>query len=857
MPDNVEFAGEIRSPFGHLLRDFRLAAGLSQEALAERAAVSADGISMLERGARRAPHRDTIELLAAALELSDADRARMQAAAVRPPVPRRRGLQPLAPIERSPAHNLPLPLTSFHGREAETTALQLSLSQARLVTLTGMGGVGKTRLALETARAVIGQFPDGVWWIELAPLTDPELVEARIAATLGLTARSEDPGTGAGWIGNLAGKCLLVALDNCEHVLDAAATIAQRILERCPGVRVLATSREALRVAGECVVRVDPLGAPAIAGNRLPSIPDLRATPAVTLFLERARLVAPSLNLSDGAEGIARWHALATICSRLDGLPLAIELAAGRMNAMSLETLAQALDRRFQVLTNGARSALPRHQTLHALVDWSFGLLGETEQRLFRRLAVFSGGWTLQAAAAVCAPGAASPHDVLATLSSLVDKSLVVADAGTRQRYHLLETMRAYALDRLVAADEFHATARRHAEYFAELLLANNAKWGRISLMEWIDAFEYDVDNLRAALGWSLVDAHDIALGAKIAGMQSRVFELLWFPEEGRRWCERALAALAPSPPAELEAPLQLALAKLFAREMMVHRATEAGLRAAALYQCLSLEGRHDDEASIGRAIALAYAGYAFSALGRYEEAAAAASESVAIMRGSHDVAGRAWALMVRSWSFADIESRISVGEKSLAVARQLPLGYSFEGLALIGLSIAEFDAGKLDRARIRAVAAAESLRISGLHEGFVSTALSVAAACCYLTSDIEGAATCARDGLSASEGGMFVHPMLGAVQAIAAVLVARGRTEDAALLTGSCEAHYTPGAAPRSTCAQAVYDKTVDELRKRAAASELETWLARGRGWSLERCVPLALEFERRTRPASAESYG
>jgi non-specific serine/threonine protein kinase len=824
-----------------LLREFRLAAGLSQEALAERAGVSADGISVLERGTRRAPHRDTVALIAAALKLSDDDRRRLQAAAVRAPIPRQRELKPALDAPGR-GHNLPLSLTSFHGREEDGNALQQSLSEARLVTLTGMGGVGKTRLALETARAAAERFPDGVCFVELAPLGDPKLVAQRIAATLGVAVPYEEPGMGAAWIGKLAEKCMLLVLDNCEQVVETAAAVAQQILERCPGVRILATSREALRIGGERVMRVDPLAVPASHENRAPSLADLRASPAVALFLERARLVAPSLKLGEDA---AAWQTVATICARLDGLPLAIELAAGRMNAMTFETLSRALDGRFQLLTNGARSALPRHQTLHALIDWSYDLLGDAAQRVFRRLAVFSGGCTLESAESVCAGDGVGSHEVLANLSSLVDKSLIVADpAGTLVRYAMLETVRAYAQCRLTDAGECQATSRLHAEYFADLVHRNNARWGNVPMSAWIEPVEREVDNLRAALQWSLVDQNDVLLGASIAAGQSRIFELLLLPDEGYRWCEHALSALQPAPPPALEAPLQLALAKFFVREADNDRGAEAATRSAALYQSL-----RDAGASVGRGIALAYAAVALLALGRNDEADAAASEAVAITARESDVAAHAWALIGKAFSAGGFAARRAFAGEAVAKARCLPPGYSFEGIALTASSLVEFDAGNLELAQQVAFEAADSFRPSGMHEAMASRALSIAASCMLLTGDRDAAVACALDGLSLVEDGTFLHLRMDAVQVLACALAARGRPREAARLTGACEVLYAEKPTRRSNCSQVIYDRTMALLKESAKGAQLEIWLAEGRRWTCEESIAAALDLERDSR--------
>jgi predicted ATPase/DNA-binding XRE family transcriptional regulator len=852
MRDEGEPAGEGRSPFGQLLREFRIAARLSQEALAERAGLSTGGISVLERGARLAPHRDTVSLLAQALELPAADRARLQAAAARPSVPRRREIR-AADDGQIGVHNLPLSLSSFYGREEETAALSVSVSERRLVTLVGIGGVGKTRLALETVHALIERYSDGVWYVELAPLSDPGLVAPRIASTLGMAVRYSGTEPSSAWIAQLVNKHLLIVLDNCEHVLDAAAAATELILERCPGVHVLATSREALRIRGEYVVRVDPLSVPAASAGRPPELSDLRASPAIRLFLDRARHVALPPKLGDDA---AAWQTLADICARLDGLPFAIELAAARMNALTPALLLRALDRRFHLLTTGARTALPRHRTLQALIDWSYGLLSEHERRVFRRLAVFSGGWTLEAAQTVCADEVGA-NELLAVLSSLVDKSLlVVADQGPDSlRYGMLETTRAYALDRLTAEGDHDSTARRHAQYFSDLLCRNNATWGTVPMQAWLVPLEFELDNLRAALRWSLVERHDVGLGAAIAVAQETVLELLSLAAEGCRWCEHALAALAPNALLVLEAPLQLALARFYARECYFERAIGAGMRSAALYRTRpdSLTLRNLS-ARACLASALSFTGWALTALRRYDEADRVASEAVALAREEPDVTILGWALIVKSLSRNDIAAHRALLDEVLALSHSLPSGYSTEGLALIGLSLVEFDAGDLDRARRLAVEAADHFRRSGLHENLAIWALTIAATCAYFTGDLDGAVARARDGLSLFRGVGLLSPM-NSVQVIASVLATRGQRRDAARLIGGCEAALAERQCPRPNYAGVLYDRAITLLREGSSAGEVDAWLVEGRAWGYEETIAAALDFERRSQ--TSVSYG
>lgn len=472
--------------FGALLRDLRLASGLSQEALAERAHMSSGGISVLERGTRRAPQRETMRLLADALQLSSDDRLRLEQAARRSGSARRRNA-PNTPSAAAEVGNLPFALTTFVGRERSSASLRDIIAEHRLVTVTGTGGVGKTRLAIEVAHAVCAQFPDGVWLVELAPLTDGESVGPRVAATFGLSP--EGGFTLERLIAELSDRRCVIVLDNCEHVLTACAAFAVHVLQHCEGVRILATSRERLHVPGERVCRVDPLS----------------EFQAIQLFIDRAQSLAPTFDFE--ADETTRGY-VQSICRSLDGIPLAVELAAARVPSLSLKAIAENLNKRLSLLRNTDSSAPSRQQTMQTMIDWSYDLLSVEEQRMFACLSIFAGGCSLEAASIVCSDESIDDRRVLDVLTSLVDKSMIVVDvAGHDLRYSLLEITGEYARERLLSSPEFDRVAARHAQVYHELAQRVEPR-GSIPDALWQSIVEPELENWRAALQWTLEDRH-------------------------------------------------------------------------------------------------------------------------------------------------------------------------------------------------------------------------------------------------------------------------------------------------------------------------------------------------------------
>jgi predicted ATPase/class 3 adenylate cyclase len=404
--------------------------------------------------------------------------------------------------------NLPTQLTSFVGREREVVVVAEALRTARLVTLTGTGGVGKTRLALQAAADALPAYPDGAWFCELAAAADPDAMLQIIAITLGLAPR-QGVSLAQGIAELVAKRQMLIVLDNCEHLLDAVAELAETVLAACPNVRVLATSREALDVGGERAVRLRSLGVP----RQGATLEELTASDAARLFLERAEATGAEggLDAKDAA-------AIAEICRRLDGIPLAIELAAARVIALTPAEIATHLDQRFRLLTGGRRAAVERHHTLRATVDWSYSLLAETEQRVFDRLGVFPGTFDAAAAEAVVTGDGIEGWDVLDALTSLVAKSMLMADRGAgTTRYQMLETLRHYARERLDATEPAEDRRRRHAEHFVAVAEASGAGLRSADELLWQERILADLDNFRAAVSWGLDSAaeEDAELAAR------------------------------------------------------------------------------------------------------------------------------------------------------------------------------------------------------------------------------------------------------------------------------------------------------------------------------------------------------
>ncbi len=536
--------------------------------------------------------------------------------------------------------NLPAQASNFVGREQELVDLRTMLRGSRMVTLTGAGGSGKTRLALElAAERVVDGSGDGVWLVELAALTDAGFVASEVARVLGIVEEPGRPVTET-LIDALRDRSLLVVLDNCEHLIDGSAKLADRLLRACPRVRILATSQEPLRIDGESLYRVPSLS---LTSSGAATADEAGECEAVQLFVDRAATSDPAFALTE-----ANARHLLAVCRRLDGIPLAIELAAARLRSMSLVAIEERLDDRFRLLTKGSRTALPRHQTLGAMVDWSYDLLNAFEQAVLRRLSVFVGSWNLDAAVAVCDDDLES-WEVLDLLDSLIDKSLVQAESAQGEpRYRMLETVRLYAAEQLRGAGQAENTSARcaHAKVFLELAETAARNLHGAQQGEWLARLEADHDNLRAAFTHYLND-YD---GAEEALRLGRALRWFWFIrgffDEGTEFAEAALAHMRAQQPTELRVSVLAAAGDL-------HNVRgEYAEAQSRLEEGLAL-ARSIDLPAIGADL-LCTLSSIHRVKGQYRLCGEMADEAVALARDSNDGYVLARALMHRAYHRTD-----------------------------------------------------------------------------------------------------------------------------------------------------------------------------------------------------------
>lgn len=780
------------SPFGALVRRHRQAAALSQEALAECAGLSKDAISVIERGKRGAPRPETVALLARALDLSAEERAALIAAARAVGAAPDKQVSPhTIPLALPP---LPVPLTAFIGREREIASVRERLldPRTRLVTLTGPGGTGKTRLALEVARGARDAFFDGVTFVSLAALTDHHLVLPTIMQALGLREMADRVPMETLAMA-LAGARLLLVLDNLEQVVASAPALVTA-LAAAPDVTILATSRTRLGIAGECIYPVDPLHVP--SPSDAAHVAALEQVEAVRLYVERAQAVAPTFALTS-----RNARAVAAICARLDGLPLAIELAAAWSRHLTAEALLRRLDRSLTLLTRGARDAPQRQQTLRETIAWSYELLDEPVRALFRRVSVFAGGCTVDAVRAVCAGvGTALPEDdVLAGLAALADQSLLLVGEGADgdPRFWMLETVREYGGERLEAGGEMPALRRAHARYY--LTLAEEAApelTGPRQIM-WLARLEREHDNLRAALRWAL-EGGDAEYGVRLAGALWRFWWFCSHQSEGRRWLDVALARSVTAPPALRARALQGA-GQLAINQGDYERATALSAESLALFRAV------DDRPGV--ALVLSNLGEVARELGDYERGADLLGQSLALYEQLGYEQGIA-------------ETLHALGQLSLWQGDYARAANQFEE----GLSLARGAGNKMTLASFQ-----RDLGLLAYFQGDTERARGAIAESLHLFRDLGD-----KTGITAC------------VIILAGIAGASGHLERAATLLGAAEALGETVAMWLPPPAHAAYDREVGDLRRAMGEDAFAAAWAAGRGLPPEETMAYALRETR-----------
>jgi predicted ATPase/class 3 adenylate cyclase len=595
---------------------------------------------------------------------------------------------PLKTLNSFP-QNLPVQLTSFVGRERELAESKQLLSNTRLLTLIGPGGTGKTRLSLRVAEELLQSFRDGIWLAEFAPLTDPAFIPQTIAAIFGLRELPNMPLQGV-ITDYLRAKELLLILDNCEHLVDACAQLSEYLLRNCPRVKIIASSREALGISGETVYRVPSLSLPDPAQATLETLIEAES---VRLFVERGTAANSKFRLTE-----QNASSIVQICHRLDGIPLALELAAARLAIFSPEEIATRLGDRFKLLTGGSRTALPRQQTLRALIDWSYDLLSMEEQALFRQLSVFAGGWTYESAEAVC-----FDWDVLNLLTQLVNKSLVIVnEQEPSTHYRLLETIRQYARDKLLEAGESVQVRDRHLGFFLKFAEEAESYMNGPQELEWRELLEAEYDNLRTAVEWAL--ENHIPKALRLGGALHIFWERHGHEVEGRRLITEALARVRALPSVEGEATREQV-------SIQVKGLNALGLLCFGQGDNFSSLTAFEESAILSRQIgekralvqALSYTGMASAFLGTREAAYTAANEAVTLAREVGDKVLLGSALVnlaaVMAVAFQDLDTMRANGDEGIRLLRESGSHWSL-AMAVFGFGLFMATQGNYAEAR-------------------------------------------------------------------------------------------------------------------------------------------------------------
>jgi predicted ATPase/DNA-binding SARP family transcriptional activator/DNA-binding CsgD family transcriptional regulator/Tfp pilus assembly protein PilF len=817
--------------------EYDLAAGALRSVVAQESANEESHASLMRlyallgrRGEAMAQYGRLREVLSEKLgaEPSSATRRlRDEIAAGRLPPTHLAATPPEEPSDPS-KHNLPAPRTSFVGREREMLEVKRALAMTRLLTLVGSGGSGKTRLALEVARDLVGTYPDGVWVVELAPLSEGTLVPQVVAESLGVQEQPNRPLLES-LLNDLGAKETLLVLDNCEHLIDAAARLTDTLLDSCSRLRVLATSREPLGVMGELGWLVPSLSVP--DAQQSLTIEELKGYESARLFADRASNRHPGFELtSENATAVAQ------VCAKLDGIPLAIELAAATIGMLSAEQISERLGHSLKLLTGGDRTADHRHQTLRAALDWSYELLSESEQVLFRRLGAFAGGFTLEAAESVGAGGGIEEEDILDLLSKLVDKSLVVAEVNweTGARYRLLEPVRQYAREKLRVSGEAEAVGRRHAEFFLTLAEGAEMELSGPRQAEWLDRLETEHDNLRAALSWAL--EREMDLGPRIAGALCRFWHTRGYFSEGRRYLE--VAARSGVVPAPVRAKALDGLGWIAEPQGDYERAREAYEESLELY-------RSSNDKS-GVANALGDLGSLALDSGDYARATSLLEESLILHRelgSKEEVVGVLNGLGVLASAKGDREQSISFFREALALSRESG-SVRMNAVSLGNLGITMLVHGDTEQATVLLEESLELFQEIG-DSSNIAIGLMYSALAALAQGDHERVKALSKESLKLLQKAEDKQHIPDCLEIMAGGAGAQGRAQRAARLWGAAEAMREDIGVPLQPEDRKLLDPYLGTARSSLGEVAWRATLAQGRAMVPEQAIKYALSAE------------
>lgn len=713
-----------------------------------------------------------------------------------------------------PKHNLPQQLTNFIGREREIAEIRRWLEATRLLTLTGAGGCGKTRLALQVAAAVHDGYPNGTWLVELAPLADPMLIGQVLSNVLMVeTQPAQDPVDAVTeWLGS---QRTLLVLDNAEHLIDACARLAERLLQRCAGLTVLVTSRERLGIDGELNYRVPSLSLP-----NGPTSEGVLSSEAARLFIDRARLQRLDFEVS-----VRDADELAAICHRLDGIALAIELAAPRMRVMSLEALSQGLDDRFRLLTGGSRTALPRHRTLRSLIEWSHELLTEAEKLVLRRAAVFSNGWTLKAAERVCSGNGVDPESVLDLLGALVDKNLVVAEPkGLETRFAMLETVRHYALERLRDSGEEALARERQLVCLTAMAGGLDVPDGAATLQA-ASRLDAEHDNLRAVFAWCASEPSQVISGLNLARLLGMYWQIRGLRGEEVAWLTRLLDAAPPAVRPDLRA-MVLSTAAI----CQLGQGDQSEARAAALAS-VALCRRQGDRRALGRALVVlaeadVYLGDADMARRHNDEALSIARE----LGDPRDIVSVLNNLALAAWQSGDMSAAQAIVDEALDLGRDDAVGSWITAPLFVILAGIRRELGDIEAARAASNDALRAYRECGHRAGVAMSLLQLIRVSLDM-GDLSGAWVPWREASGWMPGGS--NYWVEWLDAAGGLVARSGRTIEAARLWGCVQTQR----ARRSLLWRPRYQIEMQHAARGALADDaaFDRALAEGSGWALD----------------------